>query len=68
MLHIKTIKVTNPKNVLAQIPGFVAKKWCLKVGDNLDVYISEDEGSIIIKPRRSVQARSRTATEGGGVS
>lgn len=56
-MHIKTIKVSNPKNVLVQIPGFVAQKWGLKLGDKLDVCIAEDEKSVIIKPK-AVQAGS----------
>ena len=35
MTHIKTVKVTNPKNVLVQLPRYIVDKWGLKQGDEL---------------------------------
>lgn len=52
-MHIKTVKVTNAKNVLVQLPGFVVTKWQLNENDGVAVYISEDEESIILRPRKS---------------
>ena len=51
MVHIKNIKVRNPKNVLVQIPRFISLvKWGLTEGKILEVYISENSDAIIIKP------------------
>lgn len=49
-MHIKTVKVTNSGNVVVQIPGFIVSKWNLKDGDSLEVHISDDEKTVIIKP------------------
>ena len=51
MTHIKTIKVTNPKNVLVQLPRYIVDKWGLKQGDGLEVHTDEKEETITIKPR-----------------
>lgn len=51
-MYIKTIKVTNPKSVLIQIPGFIANKWNLTKEDGVEVHISDDEKTIILKPRK----------------
>lgn len=66
-MHIKTVNVTNAKNVLVQIPGFVVQKWGLQEGDGVDVCISENEKSIIITPRfetTKIRAGSRPNNEG----
>ena len=68
-MHIKTVRVTNSKNVLVQIPGFSVKKWGLREGNEIDVSISADEESIIIKPRKqNIQPRIRLNRESGGLS
>jgi bifunctional DNA-binding transcriptional regulator/antitoxin component of YhaV-PrlF toxin-antitoxin module len=61
-MHIKTVRVTNPKNAIVQVPGFIAKKWGLSDKDRLEVYISDDEQAIIIRPSK-IQARSNVNQE-----
>ena len=51
MIHIKTVKVTNPKNVLVQLPRYIVDKWGLKQGDSMEVFTDEKEETITIKPR-----------------
>lgn len=53
MSHIKNAKVHNPKNVLVQIPGFISStKWGLVKGDEVEVYVSDDGQSIILRPKK----------------
>lgn len=64
-MHIKTIKIKNPKAVLVQIPGFITEKWNLQSDDGVEVHISDDEQTVIIKPRKSfirVLASNKNAT------
>ena len=49
MKYVKTANVTNVKNVLVQIPGWVAKRWGLQQGDTLEVCYDADEEEIRIK-------------------
>jgi hypothetical protein len=56
MMHLKTVKVTNPNNVLVQIPGYVVSQWGAQRGDTLEV--TYNEGSVQIKIRPDVQRRS----------
>lgn len=51
MTHIKTVKVTNPKNVLVQLPGHIVSKWGLKQGDSLEVLADDNEETITVRPR-----------------
>lgn len=51
-MHIKDSRVTNPRNVLVQVPGWVVRKWALKEGETLGVHISEDGEAIIIRPNK----------------
>ena len=51
MIYIKTVKVTNPKNVIVQLPRYIVDKWGLKQGDGLEVLTDEKEETITIKPR-----------------
>ena len=51
MIHIKTVKVTNPKNVLVQVPRHIVDKWGLKQGDSMEVLTDENEETITIRPR-----------------
>ncbi len=52
MTYIKTVKVTNPKNVIVQLPRYIVDKWGLKQGDGLEVLTDEKEETITIKPRK----------------
>ena len=47
-LLTKTVKITNRRNVLVQIPGFVIAAW--PDADELEVYYDEENESVIIKP------------------
>lgn len=49
MEYVKTANVTNVKNVLVQIPGWVTKRWGLQQGDKLEVCYDADEEEIRIK-------------------
>lgn len=44
----KTVKITNRRNVLVQIPGFVIAAW--PGVDELEVYYDEDTQTVTIKP------------------
>lgn len=63
MSHItvcKTVNVTNPRNVLVQIPSFIAgTEWRVKQGDKLEVLYDDRTGAVTIKPY--VQRRSGLA-------
>lgn len=65
MNYVKTVNVTNTKNVLVQIPGWVVKRWGLDVGNTLEVcYDANEEEIRIRRPLYSdIQGRSE-ATEG----
>ena len=47
-LLTKTVKITNRRNVLVQIPGFVIAAW--PDADELEVYYDEDNSTVTIKP------------------
>lgn len=47
-LLTKTVKITNRRNVLVQIPGFVIAAW--PDAEELEVYYDEENESVIIKP------------------
>ena len=47
-LLTKTVKITNRRNVLVQIPGFVIAAW--PSADELEVYYDEENERVIIKP------------------
>lgn len=44
----KTVKVTNIKNVLCQVPRAVVSDWGLKEGDTLE--LTYRDGKITIEP------------------
>lgn len=54
-MQIKTVKVTNPCNVVLQIPGFVASKWGVQRDDELEVHYDEETDEVRI--RQAVQRR-----------
>lgn len=58
-LLAKTVKITNRRNVLVQIPGFVIAAW--PSADELEVYYDEDKQAITIRP--SIQRRINFAKE-----
>lgn len=63
MIKYKTVNVTNPRNVLVQIPSYVAGvEWSLRQGDRLEVYYDEETKQVTIKP--DVSRRSRPSKEG----
>lgn len=47
-LLTKTVKITNRRNVLVQIPGFVIAAW--SDAEELEVYYDEDDNTVTIKP------------------
>lgn len=56
---VKTIRVTNPKNVVLQIPGYVASVWGLTTDSQLELHFDDEQ--ITIRP--SLHGRVKT-TEG----
>jgi hypothetical protein len=48
-LLAKTVKITNRRNVLVQIPGFVIAAW--PSANELEVYYDEDKQTVTIKPK-----------------
>ena len=52
---IKTVNVTNPRNVVVQIPGCVIASWGTQLGSRLEVHYNEQQNSVTIKP--AVQRR-----------
>lgn len=61
-MRIKNVRVSNPRNVVVQIPGFISHKWGLTNTDILEVHISDDEQSVIIRPK-NIQAGSGSDKE-----
>lgn len=61
-MHIKNVRVNNNKNVLVQIPGFISNKWALLDNDMLEVHLSNDGESVIIRPKK-IRAGSDTDKE-----
>ena len=58
MTMFKTVNVTNPRNVLVQIPSMVAGvEWGLKQGDKLEVLYDDRTGEITIRPHVSGRGR-----------
>lgn len=65
-MHVKTVNVTNPRNVLVQLPSFVIANWGVTLGSHLEVHYDEDNHKVTIQP--AVQRRSDTAEESDGVA
>lgn len=62
MEYLKTVNVTNNKNVLVQVPAFIARQWGLDIGDKLEVHYDSEEQYIKVKPlREDVQRRGDAA-------
>lgn len=47
---VKTTRVTNPRNVLVQIPSFIVANWNLRVSDKLEVHYNESKNEVTIRP------------------
>lgn len=63
----KTVNVTNPKNILVQIPSYIAgAEWGLKQGDNLEVLYDNETKEVTIRP--VVLGRGRADEEGQGMA
>lgn len=54
-MFIKNVTVTNPRNVLVQIPGFIVANWNLQQNEFLDVYYDEELEVIIIGKAKDLQ-------------
>ena len=51
MTMFKTVNVTNPRNVLVQIPSMIAGvEWGLKQGDKLEVLYDDHTSEVTIRP------------------
>lgn len=61
---IKTIKVTNPKNVIVQIPGFASATWGLTKDSQLEVHFDNEQ--IVIRP--CVHGRNETSERRNGMA
>lgn len=48
--HCKDVKVTNPRNVLVQIPAYIISKWNTEDLDYLRVSYNEYTNEVCIKP------------------
>ena len=58
----KVVKVTNPRNVLVQIPCGIINQWGVKEGDGIEVHIPEDGQAVILRPK-ALQNRRRIDQE-----
>lgn len=65
-MHVKTVNVTNPRNVLVQIPSFVIANWGIALGSHLEVHYDEEKQQLTIIP--SLQRRSNVAEKSDGVA
>lgn len=58
-MRVKTVRVTNPRNVLVQIPSYIVGEWALQLNDTLEVHY--DGTNVTIKP--SLSGRGYLARE-----
>lgn len=65
-MHVKTVNVTNPRNVLVQLPSFVIANWGVTLGSHLEVHYDEDNRKVTIQP--AVLGRGNSAEESDGVA
>ena len=49
-MHVKTVNVTNPRNVLVQVPSFVIANWGITLGSHLEVHYDEEKQQLTIIP------------------
>lgn len=47
---VKTIRVTNPRNTILQIPSFIVAAWELKLDDKVEVHYDDETKEITIRP------------------
>ena len=62
MNYVKTVNVTNTKNVLVQVPGWIVKLWGLQVGNTLEVCYDGDEQEIRIRRPIYTDLQGRVGT------
>lgn len=60
----KTVKVTNKRNVLVQIPKAVVSDWGIEVGDTLSVCYKDKKLTVV----PNVQRRSDSSEESEGMA
>lgn len=65
-MQVKTVNVTNPRNVLVQVPSFVIADWGVTLGSRLEVHYDEEKQQLTITP--SLQQRSNVAEKSDGVA
>ena len=65
-MHVKTVNVTNPRNVLVQVPSFVIANWGVALGSHLEVHYDEKKQQLTIIP--SLQRRSNVVEKSDGVA
>lgn len=65
-MHVKTVNVTNPRNVLVQVPSFVIANWGVALGSHLEVHYDEEKQQLTIAP--SLQRRGNSTKESNGVA
>lgn len=65
-MHVKTVNVTNPRNVLVQVPSFVIANWGVALGSHLEVHYDEEKQQLTIIP--SLQRRGDSTEESNGVA
>lgn len=65
-MHVKTVNVTNPRNVLVQVPSFVIANWGVALGSHLEVHYDEEKQQLTIIP--SLQRRGNSTEESNGVA
>lgn len=65
-MQVKTVNVTNPRNVLVQVPSFVIADWGVTLGSHLEVHYDEQKQTITIRP--AVQRRSNSVEKGNGMA
>lgn len=47
---VKTVSITNPKNVLVQVPRFIITLWGVLENDKLEVLFNEETLELTIRP------------------
>ena len=57
-MRVKTVNVTNPRNVLVQVPSFVIANWGITLGSHLEVCYDEQKQTITIRP--AIQRRGNS--------